>query len=74
MDVPQSKDIKKGKIPSQTVSIIKKCSRDKKKKRSNQIRNSIDLLNFSAILLNFYASAALISLKEVGTYRDLWKK
>lgn len=72
MDVPQSKDIKKGKIPS--VSIIKKCSRDKKKKRSNQIRNSIDLLNFSAILLNFYASAALISLKEVGTYRDLWKK
>lgn len=70
MDVPQSKDIKKGKIPSQTVSIIKKCSRDKKKKRSNQIRNSIDLLNFSAILLNFYASAALISLKEVGTYRE----
>ena len=63
MDVPQSKDIKKGKIPSQTVSIIKKCSRDKKKKRSNQIRNSIDLLNF-------YASAALISLKEVGTYRE----
>lgn len=53
MDVPQSKDIKKGKIPSQTVSIIKKCSRDKKKKKEQSNKKFDRLVKFLRHLVKF---------------------